>query len=108
MELLRVSQLRAGQTVAKAVTNRGGAVLCPPGFLLTETAIERLRNAGIESVIVESLEDKAPEIQARIKALEERFTGIDDPILLQIKATVSNRLGFMLVEQSNLLSGRNE
>jgi hypothetical protein len=100
LELLSVSQLRPGQTVAKAVTNRGGAVLCPPGFLLTETAIERLRNAGIDSVIVESLEDKAPEIQARIHALEARFDGVDDPIMLQIKATVSNRLGFLLVENS--------
>ena len=100
MELLSVSQLRPGQTVAKAVTNRGGAVLCPPGFRLTATAIERLRNAGIDSVIVESLEDKAPEIQQRIHAIESRFADIDDPILLQIKATVSKRLGFLLAEQN--------
>lgn len=100
MELLSVSQLRPGHTVAKAVTNRGGAVLCPPGFQLTATAIERLRNAGIETVIVESLEDKSPEIQQRIKALESRFADIDDPILMQIKATVANRLGFMLAEHS--------
>ena len=98
MELLNIAQLQAGHTVARAVTNASGAVLCPPGFRLTETAIERLRNAGVEAVIVESLEDKAPRIRERLEALERRFQGIDDPILLQLKATMANRLGFMEVE----------
>lgn len=99
MELLNIAQLKPGHTLAKAVTNASGAVLCPPGFRLTETAIKRLRNAGVEAVIVESLEDKAPLIQERLKELERRFKGIDDPILLQLKATITNRLNFMEVER---------
>lgn len=100
MELLSISQLQPGQTVAKAVTNAGGAVLCPPGFQLTEAAIERLKNAGVEAVIVENIEDKAPAVQERLKALEGRFEGVEDPIMLQLKATIANRLNFMQVEQN--------
>lgn len=92
MELVSVTQLRPGHTVAKAVTNVNGAVLCPPGFVLTESAIERLKNAGVSSVIVEGIEDKTPDIQARLHGLQERFQGIDDPILLQLKAAFESRL----------------
>jgi hypothetical protein len=99
VELLDIAQLKPGLTVAKAVTNAGGAVLCPPGFQLTETAIERLRNAGVKAVIVEGHEDKAPELKARVDALEARFAGVEDPILLQLKALIANRLNFMQVEQ---------
>lgn len=100
MELVSIERLRPGQTLAKAVTNAGGAILCPPGYRLTETAIGRLRNAGVESVIVESFEDKAPEIQARLTALHDRFQGIDDPIMLQLKAAIENRLNFMKLENA--------
>ncbi|HNR30971.1 MAG TPA: hypothetical protein PKI11_08775 [Candidatus Hydrogenedentes bacterium] len=95
MELVDITQLRPGQTVAKAVINASGAVLCPPGFCLTEIAIERLRNAGITAVVIEGVEDKAPEIQNRLQALEERFEGIDDPILLQLKAAIKARLNML-------------
>jgi len=92
LELVSVSQLRPGQIVAKAITNANGGILCPPGFLLTESAIERLKNAGVLSIIIESLEYKGPETQARLRELEKRFEGIDDPILLQLKAAVESRL----------------
>lgn len=100
MELISIERLRPGQTLAKAVTNAGGAILCPPGFRLTEMVIGRLKNAGIESVIIESFEDKTPEVQARLSALQDRFQGIDDPIMLQLKAAVENRLNFMKFENA--------
>lgn len=100
MELVNISQLRSGQTIARAVTNKGGAVLCPPGFRLTDVAIERLKNAGVESVIVESYEDRERALQERVDALQERFRGIEDPLMLQLKAAIENRLRFMRFEQA--------
>jgi hypothetical protein len=99
MELLSINAVRAGQVLARAVANASGATLCPPGFRLTEASIERLRNAGVESVVIEGGEGKVASPQERLAALRRRFQGIDDPILLQIKATIENRLNFMGLER---------
>lgn len=99
MELVNILAARAGQILARSVTNAAGAVLCPPGFRLSETAIDRLKNAGVESLLVESGETGGPSVQERIAALHQRFEGIEDPIMLQIKATIENRLSFMRLER---------
>lgn len=100
MILVSISQLQPGQVVAQAVTNANGAVLCPPGFELTEGAIARLKQAGIDSVILEG-EGEAGEnnYEERIEKLEDRFRGVDDPVLLQIKAAIEKRLRFFIVEK---------
>ena len=95
MELLNISNVKPGQTLARAITNADGAVLCPTGFKLTESAIERLKNAGVDSVVIEGGEDSGPSMEQRIAELRERFEGIDDPIMLQLKATIEKRLSFM-------------
>jgi len=92
MELVTIDQARPGHVVAVAVTNAAGARLCPVGFRLTEAAIERLRNAGVQSVVIEGVLAQGPSVEERLSALERRFQGIDDPILLQLKATIENRL----------------
>lgn len=98
MELLSIDKLKAGHIVASAVTNKGGAVLVPPGFKLTEQAIERLRNAGVEGIIVEETRAARPDLDARIEGVSKRFEGIDDPILLQLKATILRRLNLIKLE----------
>ena len=98
MELVSIDQLKAGHVVASAVTNKGGAVLVPPGFKLTEQAIERLRNAGVEGVIVEESRAVRPDLDIRIAGVAKRFEGIDDPIMLQLKATVLRRLNMIKLE----------
>lgn len=99
MELVTIEQLRPGQIVATAVTMAGGAVLCPMGFTLTAAAIERLRNAGIEAVVIEGSPSlDASQLDARLDALRGRFAGVDDPILLQLKATMEHRLNCMKIE----------
>jgi hypothetical protein len=92
--------VRPGQVVAKAVTNANGAVLCPTGFELTEAAIARLKQSGIESVILEG-EGEAGEdnYEERIEALEDRFREVEDPLLLQLKAAIEKRLRFFTVEK---------
>jgi len=100
MELVSITSARAGQLLAKEVTNANGAVLCPRGLQLTESVIERLRNAGVETLLVEGGESHGPTTQDRIEALQRRFAHVDDPILLQIKATIENRLSLMLLERN--------
>ena len=95
MELVTVKQLRSGYVVATAVTNAKGAVLCPAGFTLTDQAIERLKNAGVEDVVIQGTARKGPSTADRLAALHRRFSDVDDPILLQIKATIENRLNLM-------------
>lgn len=102
MYLVSIAQLKPGQILAKAVTNASGAVLCPSGYRLTETAIGRLRNAGVESVVVEGGEHGGPTLEERIEALKVRFQGVEDPIMLQIKATVEKRLNWFLLERAGL------
>jgi hypothetical protein len=99
MELLSISAARSGQVLAQAVTNANGAVLCPPGFRLTESVIERLKNAGVESLLIEGNESQGPTPQERIATLQRRFSGVDDPILMQIEATIENRLKILAEER---------
>lgn len=98
MILVNIGDLKPGQVIAKAVTNAGGAVLCPAGYRLTETSIERLKNAGVDAVVLDTSEGtdtKDVSIDQRLAELETRFRGVDDPIMLQIKATIEKRLNFM-------------
>ena len=99
MYLVRISEVKPGQVLAKAVVTGGGAVLCPAGFRLTETSVQRLANAGIESLLVEGDSGDTSELQRRMEAVEARFRGIDDPIMMQIKATVEQRLKWLLLER---------
>jgi len=87
--------------VASAVTNHGGAVLVPPGYKLTEQAIARLKNAGVDGVIVEERKHARPDMDGRIAAVSKRFEGIDDPIMLQLRATILKRLNMIKLECGN-------
>ncbi len=98
MILVNIGDLKPGQIIAKAVTNAGGAVLCPAGYRLTETAIEHLKNAGVDAVVLDAPDDEKSSdasFELRLTELETRFKGVDDPIMLQIKATIEKRLNFM-------------
>jgi len=89
---VNVRFLRPGQVVADTVKNRSGAVLCPIGYRLTETAIERLKNADIPSVWIEGNKDDGPDVGKLEARLNKRFHGIDDPVLLRIKGLLKKRL----------------
>lgn len=94
MQMVSAATLTPGQVLAAPVTNSGGAILCPAGFTLTESAISRLQNAGIEFVSIEgdaaSCTNAAAQI--RLESLEKRFSGVSDPILLELKDAVAARL----------------
>ncbi len=99
MFLVSISSVQPGQVIAKAVTSSSGAVLCPPGFRLTESAIERLRNAGIDALVVEGGESSGPTLEERLGELQQRFQKVDDPIMLQLRATIEKRLRFFYLDQ---------
>ena len=96
MYLVRIAELEPGQRLAKAVTNAKGAVLCPPGFELTENVIERLKQAGIETVVIEGGTTNDASIRERLAGLESRFNGVTDPDMIRIRTLVENRLRMML------------
>jgi hypothetical protein len=92
MEFIPVTSARVGDVLARAVTNPSGAVLCPQGFVLTAEVISRLASAGVESVCVSGGIDLGPTPEERIDALEQRFGGVTDPVLLEIKGVVEKCL----------------
>lgn len=101
MELVDINVAKPGQVIARAVINQGGAVLCPPGFRLTEAALARLKGAGVESLVIEVNEtNPGVALQERIDLLGKRFQGVDDPLMLQLQATIEKRLKFLLMERS--------
>ena len=91
MRSVNVNFLRAGQTVADVVCNARGAVLCPMGYVLTDQAIQRLKNANVQTIWIEGNSTPPIDIGAHRAELESRFAGIDDPVLLGIKSLIENR-----------------
>lgn len=98
MYLVNIDGVRPGQVLAKAVTNAKGATLCPPGMKLNETTIARLKNMGIDAVIVEGSSEGNASIRKRLDDLGERFKGVDDPLMTQIKAAAEKRLNLLLFQ----------
>ena len=92
MELVSLQQVNPGAVLAAPVTNRDGAVLCPKGFHLTEAALARIARAGIQAVIIEGAGKHEPNYKRRLEQLEARFSGVEDPLLLQLKATMARIL----------------
>ncbi len=76
--------------------NRDGAVLCPAGFVLTDAAILRLQNAGVDMVFVDAPGDVGPGPEERLAALEDRFSGVKDPTLLKLKHVIHAHLSELI------------
>ena len=90
MQLCKIGDAAPGMVLARPIRNSEGVVLCPSGFILTDVAIQRIENSGVESFFVEGGEDSGPTPEQRIDELNRRFAGISDPNLLQIKSIVEN------------------
>ena len=99
MKTVNVEDVKPGHVLAEAVTNANGGVLCPRGLELTEATIQRLKSAGVEMVALQSDAAGRPQLETRIAKLNDRFDGIDDPIMLQLKATIENRLRAMQTDE---------
>lgn len=98
MELLDIASTQPGHVIAQAVTNPEGIILCPPGFRLTEAAIDRLKRVGVVSVAVVETGGAQTRLRERLTQLNARFKGVDDPLLLRIREIIKVRLETMLVD----------
>lgn len=98
MRQVDVKFLRPGQVLADRVCNAAGAVLCPLGYTLTEQAIERLENARIESVWIEGSAKPPVDVTESLAQLDRRFNGVEDPVLLEIRALIRRRYERFLEE----------
>ena len=94
-KLVTLGHAEAGQIIARDLTNSSGGVLCSKGTILTERLIERLRKAQIAGVYVERplTREDAEARKARLDQLQARFEGVEDSIMLQLKAIMERRLG---------------
>lgn len=92
MVSISIHAAKVGQVIAQPVTNKNGAILCPAGFTLNASVIERLKNAGVDSLAVEGGAPTGPSIDERLSMLEQRFAGVSDPMLLQLKGIIQRRL----------------
>lgn len=101
MELVDIASTQPGHVIAQAVTNPDGLILCPPGFRLTEAAIDRLRRVGVVSVAVVQSGGAQARIQTRLAQLDARFRGIEDPLMLRIREVIKVRLEAMLADSND-------
>ncbi len=95
MKLVTLGHAEAGQIIARDLTNSSGGVLCSKGTILTERLIERLRKAQVPGVYVErpmTREDEEAR-KARLGQMRARFRGVEDPVMLEIKAIIERCLG---------------
>jgi len=92
MQNIPISLAAAGMVVAREIKTAGdaaGRMLCGKGVQLTDSLISRLRQLGIESVVVEGhpvkMEGEATLAQM-LEALDRRFSRLtNDPLMMKIK-----------------------
>ncbi|NIA15211.1 MAG: hypothetical protein GWP08_14155 [Nitrospiraceae bacterium] len=93
MQETSIEEAKPGHVLIRNVFSTGGTVLCREGFVLTDNALDRLKRAGVESVVIKGTsESKVSNSEERVAALNRRFEGIDDKLMLQIRALIEHRL----------------
>lgn len=88
MQRLPLSYIRPGMRTYEEVIDANGRVLCGRGVELTEEHIKRFEDFGVSFVTVEGKPIELPwekTLEEELKDLEERFEGIRDENLLEIK-----------------------
>lgn len=88
MQRLPLSYIKPGMKTYEEVIDANGRVLCGKGIELTEDHIKRFEDFGVNFVTVEGNPVKLPwekSLEEELKELEERFEGITDKNLLEIK-----------------------
>lgn len=88
MQRLPLSYIRPGMKTYEKVIDANGRVLCGKGVELTEEHIRKFEEFGVSFITVEGNPIKLPwekTLEEELKDLEERFKGITDENLLEIK-----------------------
>jgi hypothetical protein len=91
MKKLSITDVEAGQVVARPVATSSGLVMVQPGAELTTEVISRLADLGIDTLWVEGLSEDAKPIEDLLADLDRRFTGHDgDALMMALKAVVAD------------------
>jgi hypothetical protein len=91
MKKLSITEVEAGQVVARPVATSGGQVMIQPGAELTSEIISRLSNLGVDTIWVEGVAEDAKPVEALLADLDRRFKGHeDDSLMLALKAVVAD------------------
>ncbi len=88
MQRLPLYYIKPGMKTYEEVIDANGRVLCGKGVELTEEHIKRFEEFGVSFVTVEGKPVQLPwekTLEEELKELEERFEGITDENLLEIK-----------------------
>jgi hypothetical protein len=99
MQNIPIKLAAPGMVLAKEIKNpdeSSSMPVCGKGVKLTLSLIDRLRNMGIQSVIVEghpvTLEGEAT-LEQMLKALDMRFSRVqDDPLMMKLKEIYRKQL----------------
>jgi len=95
MQRLPLSYLRPGMKTYEEVYDAQGRVLCGKEVELTEEMLKRFAELGVSYVTVQGRPVELPwevSLEEELSALEERFRGIEDETLLQIKEIIKELL----------------
>ncbi len=88
MQRLPLYYIKPGMKTYEEVIDPNGRVLCGKGVELTEEHIKRFEEFGVSFITVEGKPVQLPwekTLEEELKELEERFEGITDENLLEIK-----------------------
>lgn len=88
MQRLPLYYIKPGMRTYEEVIDANGRVLCGKGVEITEEHIKKFEEFGVTFVTVEGNPVKLPwekSLEEELKELEERFEGIKDENLLEIK-----------------------
>ncbi len=97
MQRLPLAYIRPGMKTFEEVIDAQGRVLCGKGIELTEDLIQKFAELGVSYITVEGTPVKLPwerTFSEEISLLEERFKGIEDEFILQIKEILKEILAF--------------
>ena len=88
MQRLPLSYIKPGMKTYEEVIDANGRVLCGKGVEITEEHIKKFDEFGVTFITVEGNHIPLPwekTLEEELKGLEERFKGITDKNLLEIK-----------------------
>ncbi|MGO9380421.1 MAG: hypothetical protein ACLPN1_05685 [Dissulfurispiraceae bacterium] len=93
MQKIRVSELKTGMVVARAITNDSGMVLLSEGTSLTAALIARLIRMDLESIFIEGAPATGKSLEEMLSDLDNRFKKTEkNPYMNVIKGIIRERL----------------
>jgi hypothetical protein len=93
MRKLTITEVEAGQVVARPVYSAGGLVLVQQGTTLTSELIARLLDHGVDCVFLEGSGPNAKPVEELLRDLSRRMAGHEqDPLMMELQAIIARRI----------------